>query len=70
MRPLLYHIIACCAVLFFTACDKEYDILDSNATGDGNSIILDLEDAVSPAEKDSARILVRNALKNLLQMLH
>ena len=30
-----------------------------------DSIILDLEDAVSPAEKDSARILVRNALKNL-----
>lgn len=28
-----------------------------------DSIILDLEDAVSPAEKDSARILVRNALK-------
>ena len=30
-----------------------------------DSIILDLEDAVSPAEKDSARILVRNALKSL-----
>nr|WP_312701120.1 CoA ester lyase [Sedimentibacter sp.] len=30
-----------------------------------DSIILDLEDAVSPAEKDSARILVRNALKYL-----
>lgn len=29
-----------------------------------DSIILDLEDAVSPAEKDSARILVRNALKS------
>lgn len=28
-----------------------------------DSIILDLEDAVSPAEKDSARILVRNLLK-------
>ena len=28
-----------------------------------DSIILDLEDAVSPAEKDSARILVRNTLK-------
>lgn len=27
-----------------------------------DSIILDLEDAVSPAEKDAARILVRNAL--------
>ena len=30
-----------------------------------DSIILDLEDAVAPAEKDSARILVRNALKAL-----
>lgn len=30
-----------------------------------DSIILDLEDAVSPSEKDSARILVRNALKHL-----
>lgn len=30
-----------------------------------DSIILDLEDAVSPNEKDSARILVRNALKYL-----
>lgn len=30
-----------------------------------DSIILDLEDAVSPAEKDSARILVRNALRSL-----
>lgn len=28
-----------------------------------DSIILDLEDAVSPAEKDSARILVRNVLR-------
>jgi len=28
-----------------------------------DAIILDLEDAVSPAEKDSARILVRNSLK-------
>lgn len=30
-----------------------------------DSIILDLEDAVSIAEKDSARILVREAIKNL-----
>ncbi|MDO4488391.1 MAG: aldolase/citrate lyase family protein, partial [Eubacteriales bacterium] len=30
-----------------------------------DSVIFDLEDAVSPAEKDSARILVRNVLKNL-----
>ena len=35
------------------------DVLGSDA------IILDLEDAVSPAEKDSARILVRNSLKYL-----
>ncbi len=35
------------------------DVLGSDA------IILDLEDAVSPAEKDAARILVRNALKTL-----
>ncbi|WHH61734.1 aldolase/citrate lyase family protein [Petroclostridium sp. X23] len=30
-----------------------------------DSIILDLEDAVSPNEKDAARILVRNALRSL-----
>lgn len=30
-----------------------------------DSIILDLEDAVSIAEKDAARILVRNAIKNV-----
>ncbi|MDD6316608.1 MAG: CoA ester lyase [Clostridia bacterium] len=30
-----------------------------------DSIILDLEDAVSPAEKDAARILVRSALSSL-----
>ena len=30
-----------------------------------DSIILDLEDAVSPAEKDAARILVRSALRSL-----
>lgn len=30
-----------------------------------DSIILDLEDAVAPGEKDSARILVRNAIKAL-----
>ena len=30
-----------------------------------DAIILDLEDAVSPAEKDAARILVRNALKHM-----
>lgn len=30
-----------------------------------DGIILDLEDAVSPAEKDAARILVRNAIRSL-----
>jgi len=30
-----------------------------------DSVILDLEDAVSPSEKDGARILVRNAIKSL-----
>ncbi|NYB73667.1 CoA ester lyase [Sedimentibacter hydroxybenzoicus DSM 7310] len=39
-------------------------LLNADALG-ADSIILDLEDAVSPAEKDSARILVRNALKHL-----
>ena len=38
--------------------------MNADALG-ADSIILDLEDAVSPAEKDSARILVRNALKYL-----
>jgi len=32
---------------------------------DADSVILDLEDAVSVTEKDSARILVRNAIKNV-----
>ncbi len=39
-------------------------LLNADALG-ADSVILDLEDAVSPAEKDSARILVRNALKFL-----
>ena len=30
-----------------------------------DAVIFDLEDAVSPAEKDAARILVRNAMKYL-----
>jgi citrate lyase subunit beta / citryl-CoA lyase len=30
-----------------------------------DSLILDLEDAIAPSEKDSARILVRNTLKNM-----
>ena len=37
-------------------------LLNADVLG-ADSIILDLEDAVSPKEKDSARILVRNALK-------
>ncbi|MEG1620326.1 MAG: aldolase/citrate lyase family protein, partial [Oscillospiraceae bacterium] len=39
-------------------------LLNADALG-SDSIILDLEDAVSPSEKDSARILVRNAIKHL-----
>lgn len=39
-------------------------LLNADALG-ADSVILDLEDAVSPQEKDSARILVRNALKYL-----
>lgn len=39
-------------------------LLNADALG-ADSIILDLEDAVSPSEKDAARILVRNALKYL-----
>ena len=37
-------------------------IINGEALG-SDAIILDLEDAVAPQEKDSARILVRNALK-------
>ena len=37
-------------------------IINGDALG-ADSIILDLEDAVAPAEKDAARILVRNAMK-------
>lgn len=39
-------------------------IMNGDVLG-SDSIIFDLEDAVSPAEKDSARILVRNTLKYL-----
>lgn len=39
-------------------------LLNADILG-ADGIILDLEDAVSPKEKDSARILVRNALKYL-----
>ena len=39
-------------------------IVNGDALGADN-IILDLEDAVSPAEKDAARILVRSAIQSL-----
>lgn len=39
-------------------------IINGDALG-ADSIILDLEDAVSPDEKDSARILVRNAIREM-----
>ena len=39
-------------------------IINGDSLG-ADSIILDLEDAVSPDEKDSARLLVRSALKNM-----
>lgn len=52
MKPLLYHIIACCAaVLFFTACYKECDIPGGNVVGDGNSIILDLSSGALPMSR-------------------
>lgn len=40
------------------------NMLINGDTLGADALILDLEDAVSPAEKDSARILVRNFLKN------
>ena len=39
-------------------------LLNADILG-ADGIILDLEDAVSPKEKDAARILVRNAIKYL-----
>ena len=39
-------------------------IINGDSLG-ADSIILDLEDAVSPDEKDSARILVRNAIREM-----
>lgn len=39
-------------------------LINGNCLGAG-SVIFDLEDAVSPAEKDSARILVRNTMRYL-----
>lgn len=40
-------------------------MLQSAGIFNADSVILDLEDAVSITEKDSARILVRNAIKNI-----
>lgn len=52
MKPLLYHIIACCvAVLFFIGCGKECDIPGSHIAGDGNSIILDLSTGALPISR-------------------
>ena len=39
-------------------------IINGDALG-ADSIILDLEDAVSPDEKDAARLLVRNAIRDM-----
>ncbi len=39
-------------------------LINGNYLG-ADAVIFDLEDAVSPAEKDAARILVRNALRTL-----
>lgn len=52
MRPILYHIIACCmAVLFLAACDKECDVPGGSVVGDGNSIILDLSTGARPMSR-------------------
>ena len=37
-------------------------LINGNCLG-SDAVIFDLEDAVSPAEKDAARILVRNTMK-------
>uniref|UniRef100_UPI00266EC1D4 aldolase/citrate lyase family protein n=1 Tax=Sutterella wadsworthensis TaxID=40545 RepID=UPI00266EC1D4 len=39
--------------------------LQSGAVFGADGIILDLEDSVSPAEKDAARLLVASALKSV-----
>ena len=39
------------------------NMLQNGAVLGSDAVIFDLEDAVSPAEKDAARILVRNAMK-------
>lgn len=50
--------------MLFIPGDNPGMLLNGGVLG-ADSIIFDLEDAVSLTEKDSARILVRNALKNL-----
>lgn len=51
------------SMLFFPG-NSANMLLNADFLG-ADSMILDLEDAVAPAEKDSARILVRNAIGNL-----
>ena len=41
------------------------NVLINAAALGADAVIFDLEDAVSPKEKDAARILVRNALQEL-----
>ena len=51
------------SMLFFPG-NSANMLLNADFLG-SDSVILDLEDAVAPAEKDSARILVRNAIRDL-----
>ena len=45
------------------------NMLINGDTLGADTIIFDLEDAVSPDEKDAARILVRNALKESIRQI-
>ena len=51
------------SMLFFPG-NSANMLLNADFLG-SDSMILDLEDAVAPTEKDSARILVRNAIRDL-----
>lgn len=51
------------SMLFFPG-NSANMLLNADFLG-SDSVILDLEDAVAPTEKDSARILVRNAIRSL-----
>lgn len=51
------------SMLFFPG-NSANMLLNADFLG-ADSVILDLEDAVAPTEKDSARILVRNAIRDL-----